>query len=244
VLKDANHVRVESVLQLLSEEDDYLISLGYQLLTRSTGQVEALLDYLISESEINQDTLAAARVVATLDLSNDRSVIKSVVERGGRQMAYVLRNAIDRGRPSDEVCEYIDLLREFCERNDIDTIPVFSEVIRLLLSHLLSNLNEGNVNTTYFSVFEEIWHVENLRLWTMRELSEQVDALCDYLTSQGEVNQNTAGVARMVAALDWQTLVKFPTHIQVESLQEWFARMWVVCGSALCFRLAQSRTDF
>jgi len=236
-LKDTNQIAVEYVFQLLGEQDDYLVGLGWQLLIRSTEQVEALCDYLISQSEINRKTLAVARVIAKLDLSNGKGVIQSVVERGSRQIADALQRAVESGQPYDEIREYIRLLRKLCEWNDIEEITVFSESIQLLLPRLLYNLRERNVSPSHFSVLPEIWGNQAVRLWTRREFSNQVDALCDYLISQREITPNTTGVARLIATLDWQTLETLPTRIQAPSLQEWFAHMWVICGSALCLTL-------
>lgn len=67
----------------------------------------------------------------------------------------------------------------------------------------------------------------------LNESTFQMDALCDYLISQDEINPDTLIVASLIAKLDWQKLVKLPTTIQAESLEEWFKKVWVVCGTAL-----------
>jgi hypothetical protein len=61
-----------------------------------------------------------------------------------------------------------------------------------------------------------------------------VDTLCDYLTSHQEISRDTVVAVSYIAEMDWQTLVQLPTRIQAASLQEWFEKVWVVCGSALC----------
>jgi hypothetical protein len=67
----------------------------------------------------------------------------------------------------------------------------------------------------------------------LNELTVQVDALCNYLISQDEISPNTLIAAGLIAKLDWQKLVKLPTRVQAKSLEEWFEKVWVVCGSAL-----------
>ena len=66
--------------------------------------------------------------------------------------------------------------------------------------------------------------------------SVQVDSVFDYLVSQREITQDTAVAIRLIADMDWPALVTFPTRIQAESLQEWFEKVWVICGTALCLR--------
>lgn len=232
VLRDAQKIEVEAVAYLLGKEDDYLLGLGHQLLTQSTEQAEALCDYLISQGEINRNILAATRVITGLSWPDGKGIFKSVVERGSRKIAYALQKAIENGHPYDEVREYVQLLR----KHDIGEIMVFSEAIQLLLPQLLHNLSEGNVSSAHFSILQEIWENKTMQLWTIRELSKEVNALCDYLISQDEVNQNTTGIVRLLATLDWQMFEKLPTRIQTASLQEWFAHVWVVCGSALCLK--------
>jgi len=62
----------------------------------------------------------------------------------------------------------------------------------------------------------------------------RTDALCEYLTQQERISSRTVVVARKIAELDFSALEHLPENIQATSLQEWFAKAWVVCGSALC----------
>ena len=62
----------------------------------------------------------------------------------------------------------------------------------------------------------------------------EVDSVIEYLTGQGEINRNSVVAVRLIADMDWPALVDLPTRIQAASLQEWFEKVWIICGSALC----------
>lgn len=61
-----------------------------------------------------------------------------------------------------------------------------------------------------------------------------VHELCDYLGSQRTINRYTVVATSYIAEMDWQALVTLPMNIKAASLQEWFEKVWSVCGSALC----------
>jgi hypothetical protein len=62
----------------------------------------------------------------------------------------------------------------------------------------------------------------------------KADALCGYLISQGGINQNTILVAHIIREVDWDAFVNLPKRIEASSLKEWFEKVWLVCGLALC----------
>jgi hypothetical protein len=62
----------------------------------------------------------------------------------------------------------------------------------------------------------------------------EVDSVIEYLTCQREVNHNTVVAVRLIADMDWLTYAELPERIKAASLREWFEKVWVICGSALC----------
>ena len=62
----------------------------------------------------------------------------------------------------------------------------------------------------------------------------QADSVFEYLASQEGIIKGTVAAVVLMADMDWQMLVECPARISASSLQEWFEKIWIICGAALC----------
>ncbi|MFC1712131.1 HEAT repeat domain-containing protein [Candidatus Poribacteria bacterium] len=62
----------------------------------------------------------------------------------------------------------------------------------------------------------------------------QAGSVLEYIAARKEIDQNTVAAVSLMAEMDWQMLVELPMRISASSLQEWFEKIWVICGAALC----------
>ena len=63
----AMDVGIEGIVNLIRQNDDYVVGLGYQHFMQFTRQGELLVDYLFRQREIAPDVAVAARLLADLD---------------------------------------------------------------------------------------------------------------------------------------------------------------------------------
>jgi len=62
----------------------------------------------------------------------------------------------------------------------------------------------------------------------------QADSVFEYLVSQEGITKDTVTAVVLMADMDWQMFVECPARISASSLQEWFEKIWIICGAALC----------
>ena len=67
----------------------------------------------------------------------------------------------------------------------------------------------------------------------LKQAGITAEDLCAYLAGQPEINRTTTAVAVKIAEMDWPLLHTLPERLEAASLQAWFERAWVVCGSSM-----------
>ena len=66
-LRDSAEVGIQSVVNLLGQQDDYLVGVGAQLLAQSRVTVDDLCGHLTEQPEISQNSVVVARTIAEQD---------------------------------------------------------------------------------------------------------------------------------------------------------------------------------